>query len=131
MVWAVGAVEAVWVMWVVGAVWVVGAAWVVWVVWAAGMHWRPLNTLITKELQASGGMGGESGGVVRAAWGVRMKRGRLHLTAQMYICSSRWKRAMSAAIPRHVKFARCCQRASPVDVTLPTLAETEVLQTKS
>ena len=49
----------------------------VWVVGAAGMHWRPLNTLITKELQASrplntltlitkelqasSGMGGEGG----------------------------------------------------------------------
>ena len=39
----------------------------VWVVGAAGMHWRLLNTLITKELQASGGMGGESGGAVEAA----------------------------------------------------------------
>ena len=47
---------AVWAVW---AVCVVGAAWVVWVVrcgegegGGAGMHWRPLNTLTTQELQA-------------------------------------------------------------------------------
>ena len=36
------------------------------------MHWRPLNTLITKELQASGGLRGESGGVARVVWVVRV-----------------------------------------------------------
>ena len=25
----------------------------------AGMHWRPLNTITTKKLQANGAMGGE------------------------------------------------------------------------
>ena len=58
----------VWVVWVVG-----GWRWVVWVVsgvgwcgWrgAAGMHWRPLNTITTKKLQAhgSGGERGRGGG---------------------------------------------------------------------
>ena len=56
-------------VWVVRVVGVVGA---VWAVGGAGMHWRPLNTLITKELQASGGLGGESGGVARVVWVVRV-----------------------------------------------------------
>ena len=28
---------------------------------AAGMHWRPLNTITTKKLQANGAMGNECG----------------------------------------------------------------------